>query len=74
VSWLAANWYSVLAIFSFPAIAGIGFWIIAHRVISQREREDRDREARKLRDFQLWQFARRRPGDEATAARQRSPW
>jgi hypothetical protein len=74
MSWLAANWYGVLALFGAPAIVGIGFWVIAHRIIGKRERDDRDREARKLRDFQFWQFARRRPGDEASAARQRSPW
>jgi hypothetical protein len=65
MSWLAANWYGVLALFGAPAFVGIGFWVIAHRIIAGRDRTARDREARKLRDVQVWQVARRRPGDEA---------
>ena len=53
MSWLAANWYGVFAVFCAPAIVGIGFWAIAHRVIGHRERHDREREARKLEAFQL---------------------
>jgi hypothetical protein len=55
MSWLAANWYSVFA----PAIAGIAFWLIAHRIIGNRQRHDRQRDARKLGDFQLLLTSRR---------------
>jgi hypothetical protein len=51
MTWLAANWYGVLALFGTPAIAGVALWVIAHRRLGQRERDDREREARKLGDF-----------------------
>ena len=60
MSWLAANWYSVLALFGAPALAGIAFWVIAHRIIGQRERHDRAREARKLGDLRLMRTHSRR--------------
>ena len=53
MSWLSGNWYGVCAIFGAPAIAGIAFWVIAHRIIGKRERDDREREARKLGGAQL---------------------
>ncbi len=53
MSWLAANWYGVFALFLTPAVLGIGFWVVAHRVIGHRERHDREREARKLGSFEL---------------------
>jgi hypothetical protein len=59
MSWLAANWYSVFALFGAPAIAGIAFWLIAHRIIGNRQRHDRQRDARKLGDFQLLLTSRR---------------
>jgi cyanate permease len=60
MSWLAANWYGVLALFATPAIVGIAFWVIAHRILTQRERDHREREARKLDPFQFPRHARRR--------------
>jgi len=53
MSWLAANWYGVFALFCTPAVLGIVLWVVAHRLIGNRERHDREREARKLGDFQL---------------------
>ena len=59
MSWLAANWYSVLALFGTPAMFGIASWFIARRIAGQRERDDRARDARKLGDFQFPRLARR---------------
>jgi hypothetical protein len=60
MSWLVGNWYGVIAFFGAPAIAGIAFWVIAHRIIGQRERDHREREARKLDEFQFSRPLRRR--------------
>jgi cyanate permease len=60
MSWLVSNWYGVLALFATPAVLGVAFWVIAHRMIGERERHDRARDARKLGAFQLTRRTRRR--------------
>ena len=59
MSWLAANWYGVLALFSTPALAGIGLWVFAHRRMNERDRVDRERQARRLGDLKFPRLARR---------------
>ena len=59
MSSLTANWYGVIAMFGTPAIVGIVLWIVAHRLQGQRDRVDRERQARRLGDFQFPRLARR---------------
>ena len=59
MSSLAANWYGMVALFGTPAIFGIALWIVAHRIQDRRNRVDRERQARRLGDFQFPRLARR---------------
>jgi hypothetical protein len=60
MSWLAANWFGVCAVFAAPAAVGIFCWVVAHYVMGEGERHYREREARKRSHFQLSRTSRRR--------------
>lgn len=53
MSWFAANWFGVFAVFAVPAALGILCWLVAHAIIGAAERHDREREARKYADLPI---------------------